>query len=157
MDGEALLEFFLRHNDKLWVLLILLAQRSYRVIESGNRGLRFTFGRAGPVLEPGTHVLIPLVQTVKSLPSRARTLDIPNQTLTTHDGIVLHVDCNLVYQVVDPRRALIEIGDLERGMADLTGIAVQAVLGGLSMADLKQTHALDAELDVGGGGHLKIR
>jgi hypothetical protein len=72
---------------------------------------------------------------------------LPDQVVTTIDGIVLNVDCNLVYRVVDVHKALIEIDNLEEGMTQLLSLAVQGVLGGASLADLKQSEELDAELD----------
>ena len=45
----------------------------FRTIDSGHTGLRFTFGRAGGVLQPGLHLFVPFVQSMRVVPTRSRT------------------------------------------------------------------------------------
>lgn len=117
-----------------------------RTVQSGNTGLKFSFGRAVRVVEPGFHLLVPFLQVIRTLPTRSRTLDLPSQRVTTLDGLVYDVDANLVYRVVDVRKALIEIDELERGMLQVLGLAVQEVLRARGRAELYASAALDGEL-----------
>lgn len=97
-------------------------------IESGWTGLRFTMGKADKVLQPGFHPLIPFLMRVRRMPTRSRTLDLPAQRVATFEGLVYHVDANVVYRVVDVRKALIQIDRLEKGMIQMLGLGVQEVL-----------------------------
>ena len=125
-----------------------------RTVQSGNRGLKFSFGRATRVLEPGFYPLIPFLQIVRVLPSRQRTLDLPRQRVTTLDGLVFDVDANLVYRITDVRKALIEIDDLEKGMLQMLGLAVQQVLCARGRDEMYTSEELDATLSENMAGRL---
>ena len=144
---DSIQNFLWANAQILAVFVAALATASQRAVKSGERGLRFTLGRATNELSPGFYFMVPWFQTIGIVQDRARTLDIPDQRVTTHDGIVLNVDCSVVYRVTDIRKALIEVDNYERGMSQLLPIAVQQVLGHLNQAKLRADEALDAELD----------
>ncbi|MFT4539812.1 MAG: regulator of protease activity HflC (stomatin/prohibitin superfamily) [Planctomycetota bacterium] len=125
-------------------------------IDSGTTGLKFSFGRVVDVLEPGFHWLIPFAQKVKKLPTRSRTIDIPAQRVVTNSGLVYHVNVNLVYRVVDIRKALIEVDDVELGMMRILGVGIERVLRTQSHANLKNIHQLNDELARDFAGRLEI-
>lgn len=129
-----------------FVVIAGLVRRSGTTIVSGSSGLKFTFGRARKVCEPGFHPLLPLLQTIQVVPTRARTLDLPAQKLTTLDGLVYRVDASLVYRVVDVRKALIEVDDLQKGMLQMLGLGVNEVLRNLDRSRLRVSDALDVAL-----------
>lgn len=136
-------------RDLLYALAVAtfaLIKRLGKTVETGTLGLKFSFGRATRVCEPGFHPLIPYLQTIRALPSRARTLELPQQQVTTLDGLVYDVDASLVYRVVDVRKALVEIDDVEKGMQQMLGMAVQEVLRGLDRARLSVSSELDLAL-----------
>jgi len=113
-------------------------------VETGWTGLRFDFGRAKKELGPGFHLLVPFVQTARRIPTRSRTMDLPAQRVTTYDGLVYLVDANLGYRVTDVRKALIQVDDLEKGMLQMLGLAVQEVVRAASGAECNTAGALDA-------------
>lgn len=131
-----------------------IVRRSAVTVTSGTTGLKFSFGRATKVCEPGFHPLIPFFQRVRVIPTRARTLDLPAQRVTTLDGLVYEVDANLVYRVVDVRKALIEIDDLDKGMLQMLALSVQDVLRGLDRARLRVSEGLDRALAAEMAGRL---
>jgi len=115
-------------------------------VESGQTGLRFSFGRAGRELGPGFYPLIPFLQIVRKVPTRSRTMDLPAQRVATFEGLVYHVDANLVYRVTDVRKAMIEIDDLEQGMVQMLGLGVQEVLRDANRAKLARVDELNEAL-----------
>lgn len=115
-------------------------------VESGWTGLCFTFGRAGKELGPGFHILIPFIQRARKMPTRSRTLDLPFQRVVNLDGLVYHVDANLVYRITDVRKAMIQIDHLEKGMLQMLGLGVQEVLRKTSDAELSQHEHIDRAL-----------
>jgi len=117
-----------------------------KTVNSGEIGVKFSFGRAVRVCEPGFYPLIPIFQTIRVTPSRARTLDLPLQRLTTGGGLVYEVDANVVYRVVDPRKAFIEIDSLESAMLQVLGLSVYEVLADVQGAELRVSDTLDRQL-----------
>lgn len=135
-------EFFYVGMALLWSLIRALG----KTVESGQTGLKFSFGRASRVVEPGFHPLIPFLQVIRSVPTRSRTLDLPAQRVVTDEGLVWDVDANLVYRVVDVRRALVEVDDLRQGMLQMLALSVQELLRHRSRAELYASPELDLEL-----------
>jgi regulator of protease activity HflC (stomatin/prohibitin superfamily) len=130
----------------LVLALFAVVRAMGRTVDSGSTGLKFSFGRAVREVGPGFYPLLPFLQVIHTVPTRSRTLDLPAQRVTTLDGLVYEVDVNLVYRVVDVRRALVQIDDLERGMLQVLGLAVQEVLRARSRGELYASEALDAEV-----------
>lgn len=135
-------EFFYAVAAVVWAVVRAMG----KTVESGQTGLKFSFGRAVRVVEPGFHPLIPFLQVVRTLPTRSRTLDLAAQRVVTDEGLVFDVDANLVYRVVDVRRALIEIDDLVQGMQQVLALSVQELLRPRARAELYASEELDQEL-----------
>lgn len=123
-----------------------VVRASGKTVVSGRTGLKFSFGRATAELGPGFYPLLPFLQIVRTLPTRSRTLDLSAQRVVTDEGLVFDVDANLVYRVVDVRRALVEIDDLVQGMHQMLALSVQEVVRPRTRAELYASDALEAEL-----------
>ncbi len=145
-----LLELLRRNLDDLAVVaftaIVAFVRAMGVTVDEGQTGLKFSFGRATRVLTPGFYPLLPFLQSARVLPTRSRTLDLPAQRVETRQGLVFFADANLVYKVVDVRKALIEIDDLSKGMLQVLGISVQAVLRHAARAEIARSGALDTEL-----------
>jgi regulator of protease activity HflC (stomatin/prohibitin superfamily) len=117
-----------------------------KTVQSGQVGVKFSFGRVAKVCEPGFYPLVPIFQVIRLVPSRARTLDLPRQTLTTADGLVFTVDANVVYRVADARKALIEVRDYASALAQVLSLSVHEVLSVRDRASMRVSKSLDREL-----------
>ena len=140
-------------------------------VKSGNTGLIYTLGRvdrgvprwfrpalplvrrvpflAGvprQVLEPGFHPMVPFLQQARRVPTRSRTLDLPAQRVAIPSGHVFLADANIVYRVVDVKRALIQVDDLVKGMTQMLTLGVQEVLRAAPLDQLRSGAGLDEAL-----------
>ena len=98
------------------------------------------------VLGPGFHPLIPFLQRVRKVPTRSRTLDLPAQTVATFEGYVFIADANLVFRIVDVRKALIQVDDLLRGMEQMLTLGVKEILRAATLRELQSGEGLDERL-----------
>lgn len=98
------------------------------IVYDGQHALRFTLGRARAVVGPGIHFKWPLLQTFKVEETKHTTLDLEPQVIQLDDDLVYEVDAKVVYQIVNLRKAIIEIDDLEEGLRNRVVIAVQSVV-----------------------------
>lgn len=136
-------------DDLLLVILATMAallRAMGTTIRSGQTGLSFLCGHARRELQPGFHLLVPFLHRVRRMPTRSRTLDLPSQRVATLQGLVYHVDANLVYRVVDVRRAMIQVDELEKGMIQMLGLGVQEVLRGSHAEEIRTSRVLDRAL-----------
>ncbi len=99
------------------------------VVYDGQHALKFTLGRAREVVGPGVHFRIPILQQFRTEETKHTTLDLEPQVIQLADDLVYEVECKVVYQIVDLRKAVIEIDDLVNGLQNRVVLAVQRVVG----------------------------
>lgn len=145
--GEQLLQFAKDNPYIVGLTIFGIVRAMGTTVQTGTTGVFFSFGRARREVQPGFVLMLPFVQKVRTLPTRSRTLDLPDQKVTTLDGLVWHVDVNLVFRIVDVRSALIEVDDLDQGMVQMLGLSVQDVLRASSRTELRGSAQLDTALE----------
>ena len=144
---ESALQFIQQNSSVILIAVFSLVKATGVTVKSGHTGLLFSFGRAKREIPPGFRLLIPFLQIVRTLPTRQRTLDLPAQRVTTLDGLVYLVDANIVFRVVDVRKALIEIDDLLKGMRQVLVLSVQEVLRNTERDSLRVPEKMDKALE----------
>ncbi len=112
------------------------------VVYDGQHGLRFTLGRARQVVPPVVHFKLPIVQKVVVKDTRHTTLDLEPQVIQLSDDLVYEVDCKVLYQIIDLRRAEIEVDDLVTGMQNRVVLAIQQVVQQQNRESVKDTEAM---------------
>lgn len=134
------------YSYALMMAAMAVVRAAGKTVETGQTGLKFSAGRVVREVEPGFYPLVPFLQVIKTLPTRSRTLDLPQQRVTNLDGLVFDVDANVVYRITDVKKALIEINDLGRGMLQMLGLGVQQVLRARERREMYCSTELDEAL-----------
>lgn len=116
------------------------------IVYDGQHALRFTLGRARAIVGPGIHFKFPLIQTFKVEETKHTTLDLEPQVIQLVDDLVYEVDCKVVYQIVNLRKAIIEIDDLVTGLQNRVVIAVQRIVSQHDRTTVKDVDALCDEI-----------
>jgi regulator of protease activity HflC (stomatin/prohibitin superfamily) len=98
------------------------------VVYDGQHALRFTLGRAGEVVGPGVHFKWPIVQAYKVKETKDTTIELEPQKIQLRDDLVYEVGARAVYQIVNLRKATIEVDDLVHGLKNRMVLAVQRVV-----------------------------
>lgn len=98
------------------------------VVYDGQHALKFTLGRAGDVVGPGIHWKWPIVQRYRVEETKDSTIELEPQTIQLRDDLVYEVGARAVYQIVDLRKAVIEVDSLVTGLRNRMVLAVQRVV-----------------------------
>src|SRR3954451_21969470 len=98
------------------------------VVYDGQHALKFTLGRAGNVVGPGVHWKWPIFQAYKVRETKDSTIELEPQTIQLRDDLVYEVGARAVYQIVDLRKAMIEVDNLVTGLKNRMVLAVQRVV-----------------------------
>jgi len=98
------------------------------VVYDGQHALKFQLGRAVGVVGPGVHFKFPIIQRFQVQPTKDTTLDLAPQVIQLSDDLVYEVGAKVVYQIVDLRKAVIEVDDLVAGLKNRLVIIVQNVV-----------------------------
>ncbi len=140
----------------LVVLAIVLwfAIGGWTTVGNQQVGMLLRFGRLEGVLQPGLHFHFPLpVDRVRVVDlGRTRTMS-DDVRLLTGDGQLAMVDYYVQYKIADPRKFLFSSRDTEEAARNAATIAVRAVVGSHSLAELMNRS--DDKLDAAIGGRLQ--
>ena len=117
--------------------VIFFLASSIRVIRQQRVGMVERLGRFNRTLEPGPHLLIPVLDKVRyNLDMRENVIPFPPQGVITEDNLMVGIDSVIYFQIVDPERAAYEAQDYVKAIEQLTQTTLRNIIGGL---DLEQT------------------
>lgn len=87
------------------VLLLVVGSNSLYIIKETERAVLLKFGEVvNPDIEPGLHIMIPVVNKVRKFDGRVLTLDAQPQAYLTIEKKRLIVDSFIKWRVVDPQK-----------------------------------------------------
>ncbi len=111
------------------LLLAGLLVSSVRVLREYERAVMFTLGRFTGVRGPGLILMIPLAQQMVRVDLRTIVLDVPSQDVISRDNVSVKVNAVLYFRVVDPDKAIIQVGNFMQATSQLAQTTLRSVLG----------------------------
>jgi regulator of protease activity HflC (stomatin/prohibitin superfamily) len=120
-------------------LAVIVAARSAVLVPEGNAYVVEQLGRYSRTLDPGFHLLMPFVETVRARHALAeQALPIAGEPCRTRDDREVFFDGTLAYRISDPERATYGIADVRGGLA---GVTRHAQRGAVQDVMLEELHA----------------
>lgn len=117
------------------VVTILL--RSVRVIRQQQVGVVERLGKFRRTLEPGPHLLVPVIDTVRyTMDMREAVVPFPPQGVITEDNLMVSIDSVIYFQVTDPKAATYEIANYIQAIEQLTVTTLRNVIGGMDLEQI---------------------
>jgi regulator of protease activity HflC (stomatin/prohibitin superfamily) len=93
-------------------------------------------GRLQPLRGPGLILIIPIIDRIYRVDLRVITLDVPQQRIITRDNVSVEVDAVVFYQVNDPVKSVVAVGDFRKAAFFITQTTLRDVLGQSELDDL---------------------
>jgi regulator of protease activity HflC (stomatin/prohibitin superfamily) len=142
------------------IIIIVAGMSSIRILKEYERGVKLSMGRFTGVVGPGVVVAIPLIDDVRVVDLRTRTLEVPRQDVNTKDNATVGVDAVIYYKVVDPERVVIKVEDFQHATIRLAQTTLRSIIGDMALDDVlskrevintKLRETLDEATDKWGG------
>lgn len=124
---------------------ILQILRFWIVVEPYERGIVTRLGKFHRILEPGLHWLIPFhVDVVHHDSVVSRTTSLPAQSVTTSDGLAVHVRAVVTANIRDVEKAWLEVEHVDHALRDSCAGEIGRVIAETAWEDLWHGKANDA-------------
>jgi regulator of protease activity HflC (stomatin/prohibitin superfamily) len=121
----------------LIALVIMAVWSTVKIVPQGMNYTVENFGRYTRTLQPGLHILIPIVERVgERMNMKEQVIDIPSQDVITRDNAMVRVNGVTFFQVLNAARAAYEVDQLEPSIVALTMTNVRTVMGSMDLDEL---------------------
>ena len=119
------------------LLALVVVFSSLRIANEYDRGVVFRLGRLIGLKGPGLYFIIPFgVDRVVRIDLRVITLEVPPQEIITKDNVTTKVNAVLYFQVIDARRAVVQVLNYINATSQISQTTLRAVLGQSTLDEL---------------------
>lgn len=127
------MEFLSRIWGFLILLIIVVLFNSLRKVAPNEKWVKERLSRFVWILDPGYHVLLPFIDTVKTVDMRERVINTQPQEMITQDNAVVTVDATIYVQIFDAQRSVYEIQDPIMAVMNLSQTALRSIIWTMSL------------------------
>ena len=113
----------------IFILAVIFFFLSVKVVQEYDRGVIFFLGRCTGVRGPGLILLIPVFETMVKVSLRTITMEIPSQKIITKDNVSIDIAAVAYFHIVDPKKSVIAIQNVEEAVNQISQTTVRNVVG----------------------------
>ena len=118
----------------LFFLMVVIP--GVRIINQYERGVVQRLGRFRKILDPGLHVIIPYIDTMRNVDVRTTPMDVPKQEVITKDNVTVNVDAVVYFRVIDAKKAVFETTNYAYATSTFAQTALRDVTGDFDLDEL---------------------
>ncbi|CAD8194274.1 unnamed protein product [Paramecium pentaurelia] len=114
----------------------LVVGKTFRQIQQGFAGVHLRFGKYYKTTFAGIHQFNPCTDTLYIFDCRTQMVEFENQSVITKDNIQIEISASLYMRIVEPKRLLCNIYEIDQGIIGLTQTSIRSVIGAFTFQDL---------------------
>ena len=123
--------------------LVLIGLAGLRIANQYERAIVFRLGRYRSTRGPGLYWIIPLVEWQTTVDLRINTAAVEEQETITKDNVPIKVNAVVWYRVSDPKRATIEVKNVDNAVIQVALTTLRTGIGHHSLDEvLKEQEAV---------------
>ena len=109
---------------------LLIVPPGVRIVRQYEKGVQLRFGRYIATREPGLQLIIPWVDSMIKVDMRTVTwIMLERQEIITKDNVTVHVDAVVYFNVIDAKKAVLEVENYRMATEQLALTSLRSVLG----------------------------
>lgn len=120
----------------LVIAFVVLILSSIRQVNQWERGVKFTFGRFTSVVNPGWRLVFPVIQGMRKVDMRLKTVDVPSQDAITKDNVSAKINAVIYYTITDAAKAIIDIQMIDYAVLQLAQTTMRNIAGSVTLDEL---------------------
>ncbi|GIM30287.1 peptidase [Clostridium polyendosporum] len=132
----------------LLIIIIVFLATSLKAVTTGYVFIVERFGKYHRTLEPGWHIVIPVIDYVRAKVSlKQQIVEIEPQSVITKDNVSVSIDNVVFFQVVNARDAIYNIENYKSGVIYSAAINMRDCVGALQLDEILSERAkLNAQI-----------
>jgi regulator of protease activity HflC (stomatin/prohibitin superfamily) len=115
------------------LFLMIYAASGVRIVRPYQRGIVEQLGKYKETVDPGLRIIIPLVQTLRTVDMREQVIDVPPQEVITSDNVIVSVDAVIYYEPTDPQRLVYNVGNFILAVTKLAQTNLRNLVGDMQL------------------------
>jgi regulator of protease activity HflC (stomatin/prohibitin superfamily) len=128
-------------------LAVVTVYSAVEVVEAYEKEALTVFGEYRKLLDPGIHFIPPFVSRTYPFDMRTQTIDVPQQEAITRDNSPVTADAVVYIQVMNAKKAFLEVDNYKRAVSNLAQTTLRAVLGDMELDDtLNKRQEINAKI-----------
>ena len=131
----------------LIALVVVYAGLGLKIVKQYEQGLVERFGKYRDTRDPGLHLIVPFIDTMRRIDMREIVVDVPPQEVITKDNVVVTVDAVVYYQATDPVKLVYNVQNFVLAATKLAQTNLRNVIGDLQLDEaLTSRDIINAQL-----------
>jgi len=107
-----------------------------RIVNQWQKGVVFRLGKFSREIGPGLNIIIPVIEYVRFVDMRIRTMDVVPQEIMTKDSVPVKIDAVVYYKIFDAPKSIIAVENFGLASTLLAQSKLRDVLGKYDMDTL---------------------
>jgi regulator of protease activity HflC (stomatin/prohibitin superfamily) len=117
----------------LFIPLAIYIVSGVRIIRPYQRGVVERLGKYKTTVDPGLRLIIPFIESVRTVDMREQVVDVPPQEVITSDNVVVSVDAVVYYEPTDPQRLIYNVANFLLAVTKLAQTNLRNVIGDMQL------------------------
>jgi regulator of protease activity HflC (stomatin/prohibitin superfamily) len=115
------------------IVLFVYVAWGVKIVRPYQKGLIEQLGKYKTTVDPGMHLIIPFVQTLRPVDMREQVVDVPPQEVITSDNVVVSVDAVIYYEPTEPQRLVYNVANFMMAVTKLAQTNLRNVVGDMQL------------------------
>jgi regulator of protease activity HflC (stomatin/prohibitin superfamily) len=136
----------------LVIFVVIFVLIGIRTVNQRQKGLIERFGKYRKTANPGLHLIIPIIETMRKVDITENMVDVEPQKIITKDDLNATVDAVVYFRVVDPYKAKYAAQNYHMQITSLARTTLRDIIGKMTLTEANSKRdtlnsILEQELD----------
>lgn len=118
------------------IIILVLLLVSIRQVNQWEKGVKLTFGKFTGIADPGWRLVIPVIQRMRKVDMRLKTVDVPSQDAITKDNVSAKINAVIYYRLTDAAKATIDVQNIDYAVIQLAQTTMRNIAGSVTLDEL---------------------
>lgn len=120
----------------IFIVVVLIFLSGLHILKEWERAVVLVLGRFTAVKGPGVIFVIPLISRIQKVSTRIQAVAFKTEASFTKDNVPVNIDAVMYFQVIDPKKAVLNIESYSRGTNLSAQTTIREVIGKYSFDEV---------------------